>query len=97
MPLVSCRACGHQVDTSAMACPSCGATDPGKKISRQQRNLIIFLIQLVFWASVLGMGGRYVWTHWIPQLKQYFAKSQAAAPSSGAPDIPDRIGMPAAQ
>ena len=36
MPLVPCRACGHQVDTSALACPRCGATDPSRKISRQQ-------------------------------------------------------------
>jgi len=30
MPLVPCRACEHQVDTSALACPQCGATDPAK-------------------------------------------------------------------
>jgi hypothetical protein len=47
MPLVPCRACGHQVDTSAQACPGCGATNPGRKMSRQQSDLIVLLIQLV--------------------------------------------------
>jgi hypothetical protein len=45
MSLVECRACGHQVDTSALACPGCGATDPGKSISRQQRNGRVLIIQ----------------------------------------------------
>ena len=86
MPLVPCRACGHQVDTSAMACPECGATDPGKKISRQQRDLILFLVQIVFWLCVLGMGGNYIWRNWIPPLKQFIAKShQPAAPQNEPP------------
>ena len=54
MPLVPCRACGHQVDTSALACPRCGATDPAKKISRQRRELRNFVIQTIFWLSLLG-------------------------------------------
>ena len=81
MPLVPCRDCGHQVDTSALACPGCGATDPGKKISRQQRNLIVFFVQTVFWLCVLGIGGIYVWQNWIPPLKQFVVKSQAAPQS----------------
>mgnify|MGYP006178364251 CR=1 FL=1 len=44
MPLVPCRACGHTVDTSAEACPGCGATDPGRKMSRQQHDLIVLLM-----------------------------------------------------
>ena len=47
MSLVPCRACGHQVDTSAEACPGCGATNPGRKLSRQQHDLIVLLIQLI--------------------------------------------------
>ena len=53
MPLVPCRACGYQVDTSALACPKCGATDPGHKISRQQRNIISISIQAVVIAILL--------------------------------------------
>ena len=76
MSLVPCRACGHQVDTSALACPGCGATDPGKKISRQQRNAISFVFQLIFWLTLLGFGGWYVWNTVIPLAKQYIVKPQ---------------------
>lgn len=76
MSLVPCRACAHQVDTSALACPGCGATDPGKKISRQQRNAISFVFQLIIWAALLGFGGWYVWTTAIPMAKQYLVKPQ---------------------
>jgi hypothetical protein len=41
------------VDTSAEACPGCGATNPGRKMSRQQHDLIVLLIQLVIGAAVL--------------------------------------------
>jgi hypothetical protein len=76
MPLVSCRACAHQVDTSALACPRCGATDPAKKISRQQRELRSFIIQLIFWITLLGFGGWYLATSIIPMAKQYLGKPQ---------------------
>lgn len=76
MPLVHCRACGHQVDTSALACPGCGATDPAKKMSRQQRDALLFVIQLIFWLSVLGFGGWYVVHTVIPVAKQYLFKPQ---------------------
>ena len=76
MPLVPCRACAHQVDTSALACPRCGATDPAKKISRQQRDLRSFVIQLVIWITLLGWGGWYVATSIIPMAKQYLVKPQ---------------------
>jgi hypothetical protein len=76
MPLVPCRACEHQVDTSALACPHCGATDPGKKISRQQRNAISFVVQLLVWLALLGFGGWYVWHTLIPAVKQYIVKPQ---------------------
>ena len=74
MSLVPCRACGHQVDTSALACPGCGATDPAHKISRQQRNAISFFFQLVFWVIVLGVGGWFAWHAAIPWIKQYLVK-----------------------
>jgi hypothetical protein len=77
MSLVPCRACGHQVDTSALACPGCGATDPAKKMSRQQRYAIVFVIQLIFWLGVLGFGGLYVVHTLIPMVKQYIFKPQA--------------------
>ncbi len=77
MSLVPCRACDHQVDTSALACPQCGATDPAKRISRQQRNIISFVIQLIVWLTLLGFGGWYVWNTVVPMAKQYIvAKPQ---------------------
>ncbi|MDR2112545.1 MAG: hypothetical protein LBQ62_05535 [Candidatus Accumulibacter sp.] len=77
MPLVPCRACGHQVDTSALACPGCGATDPGRKISRQRRDIIVTLIQLVIVAILLGWGGWYVWNATVPMVKEILARPQA--------------------
>ena len=74
MPLVPCRACGHQVDTSALACPRCGATDPSRKISRQQREFRSFIAQTLLWICLLGAGGWYVWTNVIPTVKQFIAK-----------------------
>ena len=76
MSLMPCRACGHQVDTSALACPQCGATDPAKKISRQQRNAISFAVQLIVWLAMLGIGGWYVWNTTIPWAKQFLVKPQ---------------------
>ncbi len=76
MPLVPCRACEHQVDTSALACPRCGATDPAKKISRQKRNAIISVVQFIFWVSLLSFGGWHVWHTVIPMVKQYIVKPQ---------------------
>lgn len=78
MSLVPCRACSHQVDTSALACPRCGATDPAKKISRQQRNARSLAIQTVVWLCLLGAGGWYLWTSVIPMLKQFLLKTPGA-------------------
>jgi len=85
MPLVPCRACEHQVDTSALACPQCGATDPAKKISRQQRNLRSFIIQTIIWLALLGFGGWYVWNTVIPMAKQYLVKPQTDASQPSHP------------
>jgi len=74
MSLVPCRACAHQVDTSALACPGCGATDPARKISRQQRDRRILVVQLVVGLSLLGFGGWYVWNSVIPMVKQQLTK-----------------------
>lgn len=74
MPLVPCRACGHQVDTSALACPGCGATDPARKISRQQRDALTLIIQLVVGLSLLGFGSWYVWNSVIPLVKQQLSR-----------------------
>jgi len=74
MSLVPCRACGHQVDTSALACPGCGATDPGKKISRQKRDAISFAIQLTFWLIVLAVVGRFLIHNMLPMAKQFLTK-----------------------
>ena len=74
MSLVACRACGHQVDTSALACPKCGATDPGHQISRQRRELRNSLIVAAVWVGLLGFSGLYVWNTLIPVAKQYLVK-----------------------
>ena len=74
MSLVACRACGHQVDTSALACPRCGATDPGHKISRQRRELRNSLIVAAVWVGLLGFACVYVWNTLIPVAKQYLVK-----------------------
>ena len=74
MSLVPCRACGHQVDTSALACPGCGATDPGRKISRQKREVIHFAIQLTFWLIVLAIGARFLVHAMLPMAKQFLSK-----------------------
>lgn len=74
MPLVPCRTCGHSVDTSALACPRCGATDPAKKISRQQRELRSFILQTVVGLSLLGVGTWYVWQYVIPMIRQFLNK-----------------------
>ena len=82
MSLVTCRACGHQVDTSALACPKCGATDPGHKISRQQRDLLRSVILAIVWIGLLGFSGWYVWNTLIPAAKQYLVKPQNEAVQS---------------
>lgn len=82
MSLVACRACGHQVDTSALACPKCGATDPAKKISRQQRDLLRSAIVTIVWAGLLAFAGMYVWNTLIPTAKQYLVKPQNEAVQS---------------
>lgn len=61
MSLVPCRACGHQVDTSALACPGCGATNPGRKMSRQQSDLIVLLIQLVVGTALVVGIASWAW------------------------------------
>lgn len=74
MSLVPCRACGHQVDTSAEACPGCGATNPGRKMSRQQHDLIVLLIQLVIGTALVVAAGSWVWNTVGPIIKQQMAK-----------------------
>ena len=78
MSLVPCRACGHKVDTSAEACPGCGATNPGRKLSRQTLDLIILSIQLMIGTAVLVGGGTMLWNAIGPVVK-----SQLAKPSAG--------------
>jgi hypothetical protein len=74
MSLVPCRACGYQVDTSAEACPDCGATNPGRKMSRQQSDLIVLLIQLIVGLAVLVGGGSLLWQAVGPIVKSQLAK-----------------------
>jgi len=74
MSLVPCRACGHQVDTSAQACPGCGATNPGRKMSRQQSDLVVLLIQLIV-GSLLFVGvASWAWNQVGPIVKAQISK-----------------------
>ena len=75
MSLVPCRACGHTVDTSADACPGCGATNPGKKMSRQRRDLIIVLVEIVLGVTLLVAGGAAAWSVIGPIIKTQQARS----------------------
>jgi hypothetical protein len=74
MSLVPCRACGYTVDTSALACPKCGATDPGHKISRQSRQAITFTLQFLIGISLLVGGGWYAWHEFGPVIKAALVK-----------------------
>ena len=75
MSLVPCRACGHQVDTSAEACPGCGATNPGHKMSRQRHDLIVLVIQLVIGTALVFIAGNMAWNAVGPIIKQQVNKS----------------------
>ncbi|WP_043463011.1 hypothetical protein [Azovibrio restrictus] len=77
MTLVPCRACGHQVDTSALACPGCGATDPGRSISRQQRDLRILAVQIVLGLVIFVGVGSVVWKQVEPMVAQLTSKAAA--------------------
>ncbi|MDP3538706.1 MAG: hypothetical protein Q8S26_08385 [Azonexus sp.] len=74
MSLVPCRACAHKVDTSAEACPGCGATNPGRKMSRQQSDLIVLLIQLIVGFALVIGGGTLVWNAVGPIVKAQLVK-----------------------
>jgi RNA polymerase subunit RPABC4/transcription elongation factor Spt4 len=74
MSLIPCRACNHQVDTSAEACPGCGATNPGRKLSRQQHDLIVLIIQLALGTALLFVGGTVAWNAVGPIIKQQLNK-----------------------
>ena len=74
MSLVQCRACGHTVDTSAEACPGCGATNPGRKLSRQQHDLIVLLIQLIIGTALVAAAGSWVWNTVGPIVKTQLSK-----------------------
>lgn len=74
MSLVPCRACAHKVDISAEACPGCGATNPGRKMSRQQSDLIVLLIQLIVGFALVIGGGTLAWNAVGPIVKAQLAK-----------------------
>lgn len=76
MSLVPCRACNYTVDTTAIACPSCGATNPGHKLSRQQHDLIIWLIQVIVGCTIVYMGVSAAWKAVGPIVKQQLVKPQ---------------------
>lgn len=74
MPLVPCRACGHSVDTSAQACPGCGATNPGRKLSKQQSDFVVLLIQLIVGVGLLFIAGNWAWNQVGPIVKAQLSK-----------------------
>jgi hypothetical protein len=89
--LKPCRACGHKVDTSALACPGCGATDPAKKISRQERDFYFSIVHTIVWICALGVFGWSVWKFAIPRFKQMLDRPAAvmpALPSTSHPASP---------
>ncbi|MDR1276305.1 MAG: hypothetical protein LBL72_08025 [Candidatus Accumulibacter sp.] len=88
MSLMPCRACGHKVDTSALACPGCGATDPAKKISRQERDLYFSIVYTLVWICVLGAFGWGVWKLGVPWLKQIFDRPPIVQPTLRIPARP---------
>jgi hypothetical protein len=77
MSLVPCRACSHQVDTSAEACPGCGATNPGHKYSRQQRDRVVLLLQLIVGGLLFFGVATLAWNAVGPIIKQQMSKSAA--------------------
>ncbi len=81
MTLVPCRACEHKVDISALACPGCGATDPARKISRQQRDRRNFIVQTVVWSAILAFIVWFVWSTVIPWAKPYIVRQSEQAQS----------------
>lgn len=85
MSLVPCRACGHMVDTSALACPECGATDPAHKISRQQRNAISFVVQFAVICGLLALAGWFVVHTVIPMARDIIFKPQAEQQQGNRP------------
>ena len=74
MSLVPCRACAHSVDTSAQACPQCGATNPGHKLSKQHSDLIVLLVQLIVGFAILFAAGSWVWNQVGPIVRAQLAK-----------------------
>lgn len=74
MALVACRACEHQVDTSALACPKCGATRPGHWLSAQWFHLIMLIIELAVGFGVLYAVGTKVWQEVGPIIKTQMEK-----------------------
>lgn len=79
MTLVPCRACSHTVDTSAEACPGCGATNPGRKMSRQTHDFIVLLIQLFLGTALVVVGATLAWNAVGPIIKQQLMKSAVHA------------------
>ncbi len=77
MSLVPCRACSHQVDTTALACPGCGATNPGHKLSSQQKDWIVLAIQLAIGVVLVVGGGTMAWNVAGPIIKQQLSKPAA--------------------
>ena len=56
------------------ACPGCGATNPGRKMSRQQHDLIVLLIQLIIGTALVVAAGSWVWNTVGPIVKQQMSK-----------------------
>ena len=59
-------------------------------MSRQTRNAIGFVIQLVFWLTVLGFGSWYTWKTLIPMARQYIVKPQPEPAQAQQPPQPQQ-------
>ncbi|MEY2632151.1 MAG: hypothetical protein RIR00_805 [Pseudomonadota bacterium] len=80
MALVPCRSCSHQVDTSAQACPGCGATNPGSRLSKQQSDFLWFVAQWLVGAFILYTLASWGWDTVRPYVRQFVVKQQVEAP-----------------
>ena len=58
----------------ALPCPGCGATNPGRKMSKQQSDLIVLLIQLILGFALLAGGLTVAWNVVGPILKTQLTK-----------------------
>ena len=86
MSLVPCRACGHQVDTSALACPQCGALATRRWVAREVHKLINAPYFLVTFTLPSELRGCFFGPFAKPAYDLFFTAVQAALTEKLAED-----------